>query len=125
MGYLKARLEFVESDKKSGYVAEDVYFTSSSQDTFFQLKYFHNQGLDLISPQDLTFFCNRMKLHKVNLVELDNISAWTRAVFSFKSQLSNMTTVSDKTEYIDSDTGLSLSALISTTSSRSRRERRK
>lgn len=98
MEYFKTRLQFVNSSKHTEKVSEDVFFTSNSQDTFFQLKYLHNQGLDLVSPQDQRHFCNGMKVHKVNLVDLDNLSAWARAVFSFRSQLSNMSPVPDKSE---------------------------
>ena len=75
-----------------------LFFTINSQETFFQLKYYHNMGLDMIQPNLIKFYSSGLPIHQVSLTGLENISTWARSIMSYQRQLPKIVSVHAKEE---------------------------
>ena len=96
MSFFKAEVEMIHKNKKES--KKSLYFTINSQDTFFQLKYYHNMGYDIVSSESVRYFSSGIPIYKVNITELEDISRWGRSIMSYKHQLGNIAGVQDKSE---------------------------
>lgn len=96
MSFFKTEVETVHKTKKP--TSQTLYFTINSQDTFFQLKYLHNMGYDIVSSELVRFFSSGVSIYKVNLTELESISTWARSIMSYKHQLGRILGVQEKSE---------------------------
>lgn len=85
MSFFKVAVEFwKDKDEK---VERDIFFSINSQDAFFQLKYWHMMGIDLINSSALRYFSNGESITKMNILDLENMSTWARSIMSYKKQI--------------------------------------
>lgn len=96
MTFYKVAVNFWK-DKQS-LVKNDLFFSINSQDAFFQLKFWHSMGYDIISPTLLQYFSNGDSITKLNLSDLENMSTWARSIMSYKKQLTNVEVIKDRSQ---------------------------
>lgn len=94
MSFYKVAVSFWK-DKQSQ-TQKELFFSINSQDAFFQLKYWHMMGYDMISPTLMQYFSNGDSITKLNISDLENMSTWARSIMSYKKQLANIEVVKDR-----------------------------
>lgn len=85
MSFFKVSVEFWKD--KEAKVDRDLYFSINSQDAFFQLKYWHMMGIELLNSSALKYFSNGESISKLNILDLENMSTWARSIMSYKKQI--------------------------------------
>ena len=96
MAFFKVEVEFWKD--KEDTIKNDLYFSINSQDAFFQLKYWHSMGIDLLNTSYLRYFSNGENITKLNILDLENMSTWARSIMSYKKQLGKLQILKDKSK---------------------------
>lgn len=96
MAFFKVEVEFWKD--KEDTIKNDLYFSINSQDAFFQLKYWHSMGIDLLNTFYLRYFSNGENITKLNILDLENMSTWARSIMSYKKQLGKLQILKDKSK---------------------------
>lgn len=96
MAFFRVAVDFWKDKKEM--VQKELYFSINSQDAFFQLKYWHSMGIDLLTSSSMRYFSNGESITKLNILDLENMSTWARSIMSYKKQLGKLQILKDKSK---------------------------